>query len=53
MVAILIYWPGLVTAFLDKPSDIDPTRIQINMPSEESDPLKFFEDQDRNQGQPR
>jgi TRAP-type mannitol/chloroaromatic compound transport system permease large subunit len=53
MVAILIYWPGLVTAFLDKPSDIDPTKIQINMPSEESDPMHFFEEQDRKQGQDR
>ena len=53
MVAILIYWPGLVTAFLDKPSDIDPTKIQINMPSEESDPMHFFEEQDRKQGQAR
>ena len=32
MVAILIYWPGLVTAFLDKPSDIDPTKLQIEVP---------------------
>ena len=32
MVAILIYWPGLVTAFLDKPSGIDPTKLQIEVP---------------------
>jgi tripartite ATP-independent transporter DctM subunit len=53
MVAILIYWPGLVTAFLDKPSDIDPTKVQINMPSEESDPMQFYEDQDRKRGPAR
>ncbi len=53
MVAILIYWPGLVTAFLDKPSDIDPAKIQINMPSEESDPMRYFEEQDRKHEQTR
>jgi hypothetical protein len=32
MVAIVIFWPGLVTAFLDKASNIDPTKIQIEIP---------------------
>ena len=53
MVAILIYWPGLVTAFLDKPSDVDPTKLQIESPSEESDPMRYFEDLDRKRGQAR
>jgi tripartite ATP-independent transporter DctM subunit len=32
MVAIVIFWPGLVTAFLDKASNVDPTKIQIEIP---------------------
>jgi hypothetical protein len=47
MVAILIYWPGLVTAFLDKPSGIDPTRLQIEIPSEEGEPTQYFENLER------
>ena len=43
MVAILIYWPGLVTAFLDKPSGIDPTKLQIEVPSEEGEPTQYFD----------
>ena len=33
MVGIVIAWPGLVTAFLEKPSNVDPTKIEINIPS--------------------
>jgi hypothetical protein len=29
MVGIVIAWPQLVTAFLDKPSDVDPSKVQI------------------------
>ena len=32
MVAIVIVWPGLVTFMLDKPSGVDPTKIQIELP---------------------
>jgi hypothetical protein len=35
MVAIVIAWPGLVTAFLDKGSNVDPTKIQIQIPKSE------------------
>src|SRR6476646_1250839 len=35
MVGIVIAWPGLVTAFLDKPSDIDPATVQIIVPADE------------------
>ena len=35
MVAIVIFWPGLVTAFLDKPSTVDPSKIEILIPSSE------------------
>jgi hypothetical protein len=33
MVAIVIFWPGLVTAFLDKASTVDPSKIQIQIPA--------------------
>jgi tripartite ATP-independent transporter DctM subunit len=31
MVAILIFWPGLVTFMLDKPNGVDPTKIKIEI----------------------
>src|ERR1041385_7016668 len=36
MVGIVIAWPQLVTAFLDKPSDVDASKIQIIVPSEDA-----------------
>lgn len=33
LVAILIYWPGLVTYFLDKPPAVDPSKIEIHLPT--------------------
>jgi TRAP-type mannitol/chloroaromatic compound transport system permease large subunit len=35
MVAIVIVWPGLVTFMLDKPSDVDPATIKIELPQTE------------------
>jgi tripartite ATP-independent transporter DctM subunit len=35
MVGIVIAWPGLVTAFLDKASDVDPSKVQVIVPAEE------------------
>jgi hypothetical protein len=35
MVGIVIAWPGLVTALLDKPSNVDPTKIEITLPPSE------------------
>jgi tripartite ATP-independent transporter DctM subunit len=35
MVAIVIAWPGLVTALLDKPLDVDLNKIEITIPSDE------------------
>jgi hypothetical protein len=32
MVAIVIVWPGLVTFMLDKPTDVDPATIKIELP---------------------
>ncbi len=32
MVGIVIAWPGLVTALLEKPSTVDPTKIEITIP---------------------
>src|SRR6185503_17879054 len=37
MVAIVIFWPGLVTAFLDKAPTTDPSKIEILIPTGESD----------------
>ena len=44
MVAILIFWPGLVTSFLDKPSALDPSKIHIEAPADEDSPERYFED---------
>jgi tripartite ATP-independent transporter DctM subunit len=35
MVGIVIFWPGLVTAFLDKGSGIDPSKVEIIIPAQE------------------
>ncbi len=32
LVTILIFWPGLVTGFIDKPAAIDPAKIEIQLP---------------------
>jgi len=37
MVGIVIAFPQLVTAFLDKASDVDPTKIQIEIPKTDFD----------------
>jgi len=36
MVAIVIAWPGLVTAFLDTAPNVDPSKIEIVVPPDES-----------------
>ena len=33
MVAIVIFWPGLVTAFLDKGNNVDPNKVRIEIPA--------------------
>ena len=35
MVGIVIAWPGLVTALLEKPSNVDPSKIEITIPPSE------------------
>ncbi len=35
MVAIVIAWPGLVTAFLDKASNVDPSKVRIEIPAQD------------------
>jgi hypothetical protein len=35
MVGIVIFWPGLVTFMLDKPSTVDPATIRIEIPQSE------------------
>ena len=44
MVAIVIFWPGLVTSFLDKPSNVDPNSIKIELPSSDLDSKTKDED---------
>ena len=44
MVAIVIFWPGLVTFMLDKPSGVDPNTIKIELPQTE-----FQKDQEQNE----
>ena len=46
MVAIVIFWPGLVTAFLDKPSDVDPSTVKIEIPQSE-----FQKDEERRESE--
>jgi tripartite ATP-independent transporter DctM subunit len=41
MVAIVIFWPGLVTSFLDAGPAIDPSQIQIDIPSTDGAPLQI------------
>ncbi len=46
LVAILVFWPGLVTNFLDKEKVIDTTKIHIEVPAEsrsDDDPIKALE----------
>jgi tripartite ATP-independent transporter DctM subunit len=38
LVAIIIFWPGLVTGLLDKPVTLDPGRIEIQLESLPGDP---------------
>ena len=38
MVAIVIFWPGLVTAFLDKPINVDLNKIEITIPDDATTP---------------
>src|SRR6478609_842135 len=33
MVAIVIFWPGLVTSFLDKGNNVDPSKVKIELPT--------------------
>lgn len=35
MVAIVIFWPGLVTAFVDNEPKIDPSQVEIIIPTPE------------------
>jgi TRAP-type mannitol/chloroaromatic compound transport system permease large subunit len=45
MVAIVIAWPGLVTAFLDKGNDVDPTKIRIEVPATDFDKKEGAEEE--------
>jgi tripartite ATP-independent transporter DctM subunit len=50
MVAIVIFWPGLVTFMLDKPSDVDPATIQIELPQSD---FQKEEEQNEKSGEER
>ncbi len=41
MVGILIFWPGLVTHWLDKPKAVDPSKIELKLPKIEMPTLSF------------
>jgi TRAP-type mannitol/chloroaromatic compound transport system permease large subunit len=43
MVVLVIAFPLTVTALLDKPSDVDPNKIKIDIPQIELPPLDFSE----------
>ena len=50
LVAIVIFWPGLGDRHsLDKPSGVDPTKLQIEVPAEEGEPTRYFEELERRQ----
>ena len=41
LVAIVILWPGSVTYWLDKTSNVDPSKIQIDIPQVDLPPIDF------------
>jgi tripartite ATP-independent transporter DctM subunit len=41
LVAIVILWPGSVTYWLDKKSNVDPSKIQIEIPQIDLPPIDF------------
>jgi hypothetical protein len=43
MVVLVIAFPITVTALLDKPSTVDPSKIRIDIPQIELPPLDFGE----------
>jgi tripartite ATP-independent transporter DctM subunit len=38
LVAVLIFWPGMVTAWLDKPADVDLEKVRIEVPAMDEEP---------------
>jgi tripartite ATP-independent transporter DctM subunit len=43
LVAIVILWPGSVTYWIDKASNVDPSKIQIDIPQIDLPPIEFGE----------
>jgi tripartite ATP-independent transporter DctM subunit len=41
LVAIVILWPGSVTYWIDKPSNVDPSKVQIDIPQIDLPPIQF------------
>ena len=55
LVAILIFWPGMVTMWLDKEINVDLDKIKIEVQSDDataSDPSKAFESQIKQEAEP-
>jgi len=46
MVGIVIAWPGLVTAFLETGPKVDPSKVEIVLPPEETPPPEAPSDED-------
>lgn len=43
LVAIVIFWPGSVTYWIEHGSDVDPSKIQFNVPLTDAPPLDLSE----------
>jgi hypothetical protein len=41
LVVIVIFWPGSVTYWLDKPVNTDPSKIKIEIPLPNLPPMDF------------
>jgi tripartite ATP-independent transporter DctM subunit len=41
LVAIVIFWPGSVTYWIDKATNVDPSKIQIDIPQIDLPPIQF------------
>jgi tripartite ATP-independent transporter DctM subunit len=41
LVAIVIFWPGSVTYWIDKATNVDPSKIQIEIPQIDLPPIQF------------
>ena len=47
LVAIVIFWPASVTYWIDKPSNVDPSKVKIDIPQIDLPPLDFSQPKNR------